>query len=54
MAIICSAYHKEGILKSADILPAWMIEVPRGAEMFIDGRLVVNIIFCNQIASVNL
>jgi hypothetical protein len=54
MGIPCSARDKEEILNDADIQLARMVGVPRGAEMFVDGSFVVNLIFCNQIVGVNL
>lgn len=54
MRISCSARNKEGILNGADVHLARMVGVPRGAEMFVDGSFVVNLIFCNQIVGVNL
>jgi hypothetical protein len=54
MGIPCSARDKEGILNGAVVYLARMVRVPRGAEMFVDGSFVVNLIFCNQIVGVNL
>jgi hypothetical protein len=54
MGIPSSARDKEGILNGAGIYLARVVGVPRGAEMFVDGNFVVNLIFCNQIVSVNL
>lgn len=54
MGIPRSARDKERILNSADIHLARMVGVPRGAEMFVDGSFVVNLIFCNEIVGVNL
>jgi hypothetical protein len=53
MGIPCSARDKEGILNSANIHLARMVRVPSGADMFVNGSFVVNLIFCNQIVGVN-
>ena len=54
MRVPGAANDNEGILDSADIYLARMVWVPCGANMFIDGRFAVYLIFRNHIMSIDL
>lgn len=54
MDVSCSNSKRERILNRADKILARMIRVPCRTDVFIDVEFVANIIFYNQIVTINL